>query len=127
MTNAAVRAQLADYFERLLLLEETEQTGEEIAGRVLRMVDNAAPVAPVDDTEVMSEIEIDEAALQRAHCAVEDVLIDFRDRRVGVIGPANGFIVKEFDGSESSIMRLGTRDGLRIGIKAYLEATGGTA
>ncbi len=69
------------------------------------------------------EIEIDEDALTAAHLAVEDVLIDFRDSCIFVLNHANGFVVNESDGRPSSIMRLGTRDGLRIGIKAYLSAT----
>lgn len=69
--------------------------------------------------------DVDEKALTAAHLAVEDVLIDFRDRRLSVMGPANGFVVREKDGRESSIMRLGTRDGLRIAIAAYLKATKG--
>lgn len=68
------------------------------------------------------EIEINENALTAAHLAVEDVLIDFRDHGIGVLGPANGFVVRQRDGKESPIMRLGTRDGLRIGIQAYLKA-----
>ena len=36
--NSALRAQLADYFDRLLLGEETEQSGEEIADRVIQIV-----------------------------------------------------------------------------------------
>jgi hypothetical protein len=72
-----------------------------------------------NDTE---KTNIDEAALTAAHLAVEDVLIDMRDSRMGVLGRANGFIVNEKDGTPSSIMRLGTRDGLRIGIEAYLNA-----
>jgi hypothetical protein len=71
--------------------------------------------------------DVDEDALTAAHVAVEDVLIDFRDRRIGVLGFANGFVVREADGSESSIIRLGTRDGLRIAIKAYLAALAETA
>jgi hypothetical protein len=66
--------------------------------------------------------ELNERALTLAHAAVEDVLIEFRDARISVMGPANGFVVKERDGSLSDIMRLGTRDGLAIGIKAYLAA-----
>ncbi len=65
---------------------------------------------------------IDERALTMAHVAVEDVLIEMRDLRIFVIHPANGFVVKEKDGKPSGIMRLGTRDGLRIAIKAYLKA-----
>jgi len=69
------------------------------------------------------ELELDEKALTAAHLAIEDVLIEFRDLRVSVMGPANGFVVRERDGSESPIMRLGTRDGLEIAIRAYLAAT----
>jgi hypothetical protein len=65
---------------------------------------------------------LDPAALTAAHVAVEDVLIELRDARISVLGPANGFIVKERDGSPSPVMRLGTRDGLEIAIAAYLAA-----
>jgi hypothetical protein len=65
---------------------------------------------------------LDEQALTAAHLAVEDVLIEMRDSRISVMGPANGFVVNERDGSPSEIMRLGTREGLRIAIEAYLDA-----
>lgn len=68
--------------------------------------------------------ELNEQALTAAHLAVEDVLIEMRDARIGVLGPRNGFIVNERDGSPSPIMRLGTRAGLAIAINAYLEAAG---
>ena len=67
-------------------------------------------------------MEFDEELLTQAHLAIEDVLIELRDARVSVLGRANGFIIREKDGSPSLIMRLGTRDGLRIAIKAYLKA-----
>lgn len=44
-----------------------------------------------------------------------------RDGGIGVAGHANGFVVNHRDGSPSSVMRLGTREGLRIGIRAYLD------
>ena len=69
--------------------------------------------------------DLNAAALTAAHVAVEDVLIEMRDGRIGILGPANGFVVKEKDGSPSGIMRLGTRHGLEIGIKAYLAALSG--
>lgn len=68
---------------------------------------------------------IDESALTAAHLAIEDTLVDLRDSRIGVLGRANGFVVNERDGSPSAIMRIGTRDGLRIAIRAYLEAVNG--
>ena len=67
-------------------------------------------------------LELDQEALTVAHLAVEDVLIDFRDSRIGVLGRANGFVINEPDGTPSPIMRLSTRDGLEIAIKAYLQA-----
>jgi len=70
---------------------------------------------------------VDPAALQAAHIAVEDALIDLRDMGVGVLGHANGFTVNYKDGSRSDIMRMGTRDGLRIAIAAYLNALPGGA
>jgi hypothetical protein len=69
--------------------------------------------------------ELDDVALTAAHLAVEDALVDFRDNRISVLGPANGFVIRERDGQPSGVMRLGTRDGLRIAIKAYLAALDG--
>jgi hypothetical protein len=64
--------------------------------------------------------DLDEDALTAAHLAVEDALVDFRDARISVLGPANGLVIRERDGSLSGVMRIGTRDALRIGIRAYL-------
>ena len=62
---------------------------------------------------------VDAEALEVARKKIEDILIKYRDSRIFVIG-GNGFVVREQDGSDSSIMRLPTRDGLRIGIATYL-------
>lgn len=64
---------------------------------------------------------LDQEALTAAHCAVETELVELRDSRISVFGPANGFVVSERDGSNSGILRLGTREGLAVGIAAYLE------
>lgn len=69
--------------------------------------------------------EIDETALTAAHLAIEDALVDFRDRRISTLGPRNGFVIYERNGDPSGVMRLGTRDGLRIAITAYLAALAG--
>lgn len=69
----------------------------------------------------MSDITINEEALEAARLAVEDVLVEWRDARMFVMNN-NGFSIKEKDGTPSSIIRLGTAMGLQIGIKAYLEA-----
>jgi hypothetical protein len=36
----------------------------------------------------------------------------------------NGFVVRNRDGSDSSIMRMSTAFGLQVGIRAYLAALG---
>lgn len=66
--------------------------------------------------------DLDPDALTAAHVAVEDVLVEMRDARMSVIGRANGLVIRERDGELSGVMRLGTRDALSIGIKAYLAA-----
>jgi hypothetical protein len=68
------------------------------------------------------DVGLNEDALTAAHLAVEDVLIEMRDARMSTFGRANGFVCNERDGTPSGIMRLGTRDGLRIAIEAYLKA-----
>lgn len=70
---------------------------------------------------VSADVPIDEEALEAARLHVEDVLVEWRNARMFVIA-GNGFVVRERDGSDSTIMRLSTRDGLRIGIRAYLAA-----
>jgi hypothetical protein len=63
---------------------------------------------------------LDSDALTAAHCAVETELCALRDARITIVGPANGFVVHEYDGATSGLMRLGTRTGVAIGIAAYL-------
>jgi hypothetical protein len=53
--------------------------------------------------------------------AVEDTLIDFRNNRISQFGRNNGLVVKEYNGNDSNIIRLGTEDALRIGLKAIAE------
>lgn len=68
---------------------------------------------------------LDEEALTAAHLAVENVLVDFRDRRISSFTARNGLVIREYDGTVSDVIRLGTREGLEIGIRAYLRAIGG--
>jgi hypothetical protein len=55
----------------------------------------------------LSEIELNEDALTAAHVAIEDVLIELRDACIGVLGPANGFVVKNRDGQPNHAGRRG--------------------
>ncbi len=53
--------------------------------------------------------------------AIEDTLIKWRDARLSQMLRGNGFVVKEKDGSASSIIRFGPEDGLRIAIMAIIK------
>ena len=67
-------------------------------------------------------MNVDERGLRAAHMAVQETLVEFRDSRVSMMNAANGFVIREADGKDSSMVRLTTREGLRIGIAAYLHA-----
>jgi hypothetical protein len=63
----------------------------------------------------------DESSLEVARSAIENTLIDFRDRRISIMGRGNGLVVREKDGTESSLMRLTVASALKIGLKAMAE------
>lgn len=74
------------------------------------------------DAEVIRHVLADPNLLTAAHIKIEDFLIEMRDSRIGVLNRANGFVVNEYDGSPSSVMRLGTRDGIKMALEAIADA-----
>ncbi len=54
--------------------------------------------------------------------AIEDVLIEWRDDRLSMLGRANGLVIKEKDGGDSSIIRFGPEMALKIGLKAMAQS-----
>jgi hypothetical protein len=52
---------------------------------------------------------------------VEDVLIEFRDSGIGILGRNNGLVVKYVDGTTSNIIRLTIEDAMRIGLIALAD------
>ena len=62
-----------------------------------------------DDAKLLYEV---------GRAAVEDVLIDFRDNGISLLGRNNGAVVRNKDGTDSHIIRLGLDDVLRLGLKA---------
>lgn len=61
-----------------------------------------------------------EILVTKMHLAIENELIEMRDSRMSIIGPANGLVVNERDGSPSSIMRMGTRAAMEIALGTLL-------
>lgn len=71
----------------------------------------------------LSEIAKDEGLLEVGRKAIEDSLVELRDLRISVLRN-NGLVIKERDGQNSSVIRMGPEDALRIGLSAivkYLE------
>lgn len=75
-----------------------------------------------EDAEAIRRVLANPDLITAAHIKIEDFLIEMRDSRIGVLNRANGFVVNEYDGTPSSIMRLGTRDGITMALKAIAEA-----
>ena len=65
----------------------------------------------------LSSIIEDDALLEIGRKAVENVLIEWRDNRLSQLRN-NGLVIREKDGTDSSIIRLGPEDCIRIGLKA---------
>lgn len=73
------------------------------------------------DLVTIQEIIDNPTLLEVARKKVEDVLINFRDSRISQLNRHNGLVVYEKDASQSSIIRLGTEDAIRIGLTAIKE------
>lgn len=70
----------------------------------------------------IDELLKNEAMLEIGRKAVEDTLIEFRDSRISVFMRGNGLVIREKDGTESSCIRLGIDDALRIALKAVIRS-----
>lgn len=74
------------------------------------------------------KIEITDEELELGRKAVEDLLVEMRDSRMftmeGGVYRGNGLVVRERDGGDSSIIRLGTADAIRLAIDAINKKRG---
>lgn len=50
--------------------------------------------------------------------AVEDTLVEWRDRRISEFTRGNGLVIRERNGDESSIIRMGSEVAVKIALKA---------
>jgi hypothetical protein len=72
---------------------------------------NAEDVRKIADNNELLEI---------GRKAIEDLLVEFRDSRMSMMC-GNGFVIREKDGRESSVIRLRTDMGLQVALKAIAE------
>ena len=63
-------------------------------------------------------MKISDETIEIGRKAVEDELIDLRNRRISILNRGNGFCIREKDSTPSSMIRLATEDGLRIALEA---------
>jgi len=71
---------------------------------------------------ILEKISDDDNLLEIGRKAIEDELVDFRDNRISMLGRGNGLVIREKDGKESSMIRFGPEDALRIGLKAIAKS-----
>lgn len=53
--------------------------------------------------------------------AIEDRLIEWRDNRLSTPFRGNGLVIRESDGEDSHIIRMGPEEALRIGLRAIAD------
>lgn len=68
------------------------------------------------DTDTLTEDDYEVARV-----AIQEVLVEFRDGHISLVGRGNGLVIRSKDGSDSPIIRLGPEDAVRIGLKAIVE------
>jgi hypothetical protein len=66
--------------------------------------------------DIVDDYELMEIARQ----AIEDRLVEFRDERLSTLR-GNGLVIRERDGSESSIIRFGPETAVAIGLNAIAQ------
>lgn len=71
--------------------------------------------------EELRAVADDTALLEVGRKAVEDALIEWRDLRLSTPFRNNGLVVKEYDGKDSSIIRMGPEDAMQIGLRAIAD------
>jgi hypothetical protein len=95
---------------------------------------NNPEAAPAGEPKVRSSAVLcrrlaeDDALMEVGRKAIEDTLVEWRDSRLSEFTRGNGLVIREKDGSESSIIRMGPEAGVKIALKAiadHLEKTKG--
>lgn len=72
------------------------------------------------DAKTLRELANRPDLLEVARRAIEATLLEFRD--MGIFVPRNnGLVCREKDGTESSVIRLGSEQAMRIGLNAIAD------
>jgi hypothetical protein len=74
-----------------------------------------------EKADLLQSISENDQLLETARRAIENVLIEWRDSRLSVLGRRNGLVVYEKDGRESPTIRMGSETAVRIGLRAIAD------
>ncbi|WP_280465967.1 hypothetical protein [Nocardia brasiliensis] len=70
-----------------------------------------------DLAAAMRRILDDPGLITATHLHIEDTLIEWRDLGLSEIGRANGLVVRSKDGQPSEIIRIGTREAIKMTLR----------
>ena len=74
------------------------------------------------NAEVLRFVAENPAMIEVGRQAIEKTLMEWRDDRLSEFMRGTGLVIRERDGSESSIIRFGPETALRIGLKAIADS-----
>lgn len=73
------------------------------------------------DPVVLRDLAKNPMLMEVGRKAIEDVLVEWRDMRTSEFTRGNGLVIREKDGSESSIIRMGSEVAVSIALKAIAD------
>jgi len=82
---------------------------------------NKTPNAGSLDPVVLRDLAKNPKLMEVGRKAIEDVLAEWRDMRTSEFTRGNGLVIREKDGSESSIIRMGSEVAVSIALKAIAD------
>jgi len=66
----------------------------------------------------LNSISTNPELLEVARLAIEDVLVEMRDSHISLPLRGNGLVIRNYNSSSSSIIRMGPETAMRIGLQA---------
>ena len=98
------------------LKDEDKLEAYRFADEILTDIAEACKAGMKEVVEASGEL------LEIGRKAIEDTLVEWRDNRLSEFTRGNGLVIKEKDGTDSSIIRFGPETALRIGLRAMEQA-----
>lgn len=72
--------------------------------------------------KMLEDISCDDDLIEVGRKAVENALVGYRNSRLSAFARSNGLVIREPDGTDSSVIRFGPEVALQIGLRAIASA-----